>query len=303
MSRRGWVLFGLMALLWGIPYLLIKIADEGVSVWVLVFARTGIGAVALLPFALRRGGLAILRRHWLPLLAFAATEILVPWFLLPDAEHRLPSSLTGMLIAAVPIVGALMDRTRERLGPLRWTGLLIGFGGVVLLAGPDLIGGGGDTFAIVEVLITAILYAIAPRVVASRLADVPGPLMTSASLGFAAILYAPAAVLTWPASFPGTSVLLALLGLGLVCTALGFIVFFALVRAEGPGRAMVFTYFNPPIAVLAGALVLNESITPLTIAAFVLILGGSVFATLRATPTGPAPVSPPRPAPSPAPPR
>ena len=285
MSRRGWVLFGLMALLWGIPYLLIKIADGGVSVWVLVFARTSIGALALLPFAVRRGQLAILRRHWLPLLGFAASEILLPWFLLPDAEHRLPSSLTGMLIAAVPIVGAIIGQfgsSPERLGPLRWTGLLIGFGGVAVLAGPDIGKGGGETFAIVEVLITAVLYAIAPRIVASKLADVPGPLMTSASLGFAAILYAPAAALTWPAAAPGASVLLALLGLGLVCTALGFIVFFALVRAEGPGRAMVFTYFNPPVAAFAGALVLNERITPLTIAAFVLILGGSVLATLRA---------------------
>lgn len=295
------MLFGLMALLWGIPYLLIKIADDGVSVWVLVFARTSVGALALLPFALRRGGWAILRAHWAWLLAFAGTEILVPWFLLPDAEHRLPSSLTGMLIAAVPIVGALMDRTKDRLGPLRWTGLLVGFGGVVLLAGPDLVHGGGDTFAIIEVLITAILYAIAPRIVANKLADVPGPLMTSASLGFAAILYAPAAALTWPTAFPGTRVLLALLGLGLVCTALGFIVFFALVRTEGPGRAMVFTYFNPPIAVLAGALVLNETITPLTIAAFVLILGGSVLATVRQKQR--APVSPRPRSPSPAPPR
>jgi drug/metabolite transporter (DMT)-like permease len=273
-----------MALLWGIPYLLIKIADGGVSVWVLVFARTSIGALALLPFAVRRGQLAILRRHWLPLLGLAASEILLPWFLLPDAEHRLPSSLTGMLIAAVPIVGAIIGQfggDPERLGPLRWTGLLVGFGGVALLAGPDLGNGGGDTFAVVEVLITAILYAIAPRVVAGKLADVPGPLMTSASLGFAALLYAPAAVATWPSPVPDPRVLLALLGLGLICTALGFIVFFALVRTEGPGRAMVFTYFNPPVAVLAGALVLNETITPLTIVAFVLILGGSVLATLR----------------------
>lgn len=278
------MLFGLMALLWGIPYLLIKIADGGVSVWVLVFARTSIGALALLPFAVRRGQLAILRRHWLPLLGFAASEILLPWFLLPDAEHRLPSSLTGMLIAAVPIVGAIIGQfggNPERLGPLRWTGLLVGFGGVALLAGPDLGKGGGDTFAVVEVLITAILYAIAPRIVASKLAEVPGPLMTSASLGFAALLYAPAAVATWPSPAPAPRVLLALLALGLVCTALGFIVFFTLVRAEGPGRAMVFTYFNPPVAVLAGALVLNETITPLTIVAFVLILGGSVLATLR----------------------
>jgi drug/metabolite transporter (DMT)-like permease len=96
------------------------------------------------------------------------------------------------------------------------------------------------------------------------------------------LLYAPAAALTWPATVPGAPVLLALLGLGLICTALGFIVFFTLVRAEGPGRAMVFTYVNPPVAVLAGALVLNESVTPLTIVAFVLILGGSVLATLRA---------------------
>jgi drug/metabolite transporter (DMT)-like permease len=171
----------------------------------------------------------------------------------------------------------------------------------VLLAGPDLVHGGGDTFAIVEVLITAVLYAMAPRIVANRLADVPGPLMTSTSLGFAALLYAPAAALTWPAAFPGTRVLLALLGLGLVCTALGFVVFFALVRAEGPGRAMVFTYFNPPIAVLAGALVLDETITPVTIAAFVLILGGSVLATLRQRER--EPVSPRPRASSPAPPR
>jgi drug/metabolite transporter (DMT)-like permease len=127
-SRRGWLLF----------------AADGVSVPVLVFARTAIGAAVLLPLAARAGGLAILRAHWRPLLAFAALEIIGPWWLLSDAERRLSSGMTGLLIAAVPIIGVLVVRLfgdTTRLGPVRWTGLGLGMAGVLLLAGPHLGGG------------------------------------------------------------------------------------------------------------------------------------------------------------------
>ncbi|HEX3784862.1 MAG TPA: EamA family transporter [Pseudonocardiaceae bacterium] len=284
MSRRGWVLFALMAVIWGLPYVLIKIADGGVSPYVIVFARTSIGAVVLVGFALRRGNLALLRQHWLPLLGLAVTEILGPWLLLSDAERRLPSSLTGLLIASVPIIGALLGQFAarpERLSPLRWFGLLLGFAGVAVLAGPNL--SGGNLWSVAEVLITAVSYAIAPRIAASKLGAVPGPLTSASCLGFAALVYLPAALLTWPHTVPATRVLLALGCLGLVCTAIAFLVFFALIRAEGPAKAMVFTYLNPAVAVVAGALILNEPITLITILAFVLILAGSVLATLHRT--------------------
>ncbi|MBA8926287.1 drug/metabolite transporter (DMT)-like permease [Kutzneria viridogrisea] len=283
MTRRGWVLFGLMAVIWGLPYLMIKVAVAEVPAPVLVFARTAIGAAVLLPLCLRSAPISLLRGHWRPLLAFAATEVLGPWLLLADAEKRLPSSTTGLLIAAVPIIGALLaplTGDRERIGRRRWTGLLIGFGGVALLAGPHL--SGGDAWAIAEVLLCALGYAIAPIIVARRLTEFPGIPLTALSLALSAVVYSPVAFLTWPASPPGGQALAAVLGLALICTATAFVLFFALIREAGPSRAMVFTYFNPVVAVAAGALVLAEPVTGSTAAAFALVLCGSLLATGRA---------------------
>ena len=292
MSARGWVLFALMSVIWGIPYLLIKVAVEDVSAPVVVFARTAVGAALLLPLALRAargGGAAVLWRHRRPLLAFAVLEIMGPWWLLSDAERRLPSSTTGLLVAAVPVLGVLIARLagdRERLGAGRWTGLVLGLAGVAVLAGPEL--GGGDAWSVTEVLLTALGYAVAPLIAARRLHDVPVLPMTCACLALAALAYAPLAVATRPAALPSAQVLAALAGLGAVCTAAGFVVFFALIREAGPSRAMVFTYVNPAVAVAAGALVLDEPLTATVLAAFALILLGSVLATARGGPDVPA---------------
>lgn len=291
-SRRGWVLFALMSVIWGVPYLMIKVAVESVSVPVLVFARTAVGAAVLLPLALyqaRRGGgqFAGLRRHWRPLAAFAAIEIMVPWWLLSDAERHLTSSMTGLLIAASPIVAAVVGRLTgdaERLGPARIAGLGAGLTGVAVLAAPEL--RGGEPWAIVEVLLVAVCYATAPIIAARKLNDVPALPMTAVCLTGAALVYTPPAVLTWPGALPATEVLVALAGLALVCTALAFLVFFALIREVGTSRALVFTYVNPAVAVAAGVAVLGEPLTAAILVSFVLILGGSVLATSR--PRGPA---------------
>lgn len=286
MSRRGWVLFGLMAVIWGIPYVMIKIAVGGVSVPDVLFARTAVGALVLWPIALReRNALANLRAHWFPLLVFAICEVIGPWWLLSDAERKLPSSLTGLLIAAVPIIGALLALSggaAERLGAIRWVGLLIGLGGVALLAAPHL--GGGDTLSVGEVILTAIGYAIAPRIAATRLRDLPGAQMTVATLTLAALVYATPAVLTRPTAWPSRSVVIALIGLAVICTAVAFLLFFRLIAEVGPARAVVFTYINPFVSVLAGAIVLHEAVTPLTLGAFALILVGSLLATGRYRP-------------------
>ncbi|WP_084550929.1 DMT family transporter [Actinomadura rifamycini] len=297
MSRRGWVLFALMCVLWGIPYLLIKVAVDEVSVAVVVFARTALGAAVLLPLAFRSGGFGAVRRHWRPLLAFTALEILGPWALLSDAEQQLTSSMTGLLIAAVPIVGVVLARgtgDAERLGPVRWAGLLVGLAGVAVLAAPHL--EGGSAWAIGEIMLVVLGYSIAPMIALRRLQDVPSMQLSASSLGIAALVYAGPAAFTLPAEPPSGATVAALVALGLVCTALAFTVFFELIREVGASRGMVFTYVNPAVAVVAGVMFLDEPLTATIIASFVLILGGSVLATARRDPDppdAPAPATPP----------
>jgi drug/metabolite transporter (DMT)-like permease len=281
-SRRGWVLFAAMCVLWGIPYLLIKIAVAEVSVAVLVFARTALGALVLLPLAARPGAVTVVRAHWRALLVFALVEIIGPWALLSDAERLLDSSLTGLLVAAVPIIAVLAGRLAgdtERLGPLRWAGLGLGLAGVALLAAPPVNAGSG--LAIGEVLLVAVGYAVGPIIAARKLGEVPNLLVTASCLGFAALVYLPPALLTMPAALPAPEVLLALAGLGLLCTAAAFVLFFELIGEVGPTRAVVFTYVNPAVAVAAGVLLLGEPLTATVLASFALILVGSALATRR----------------------
>jgi drug/metabolite transporter (DMT)-like permease len=294
-SRRGWILFAAMSVIWGIPYLLIKVADEGVSVPVLVFARTGIAAVLLLPLALRRRQLRVLLPHWRWLLVFALVEIAGPWLLLSNAERRLSSSMSGLLVATVPIIGAVLARLTgdsERLTLVRWAGLLVGLGGVALLVGQAA---SGSAWPVVEVLLTATGYAIGPLIANRKLADLPRFGMTAVCLGFTALLYLPAAAATLPRAVPPARVLASLAVLAVVCTAAAFILFFMLIAEAGPARATVITYVNPAVAVALGAGVLGEPFTPLIAAAFALILSGSVLATRRAAPS-PEPPGPPPPA-------
>ena len=288
MSSRGWLLFVAMSIIWGIPYLMIKVAVEEVSVPVLVLARTAVGAAVLLPLALSREAWVAIRKHWKPLLAFAFFEIIAAWWLLSDAERYLTSSMTGLLIAASPIIAAVLDRFtggERRLGFTRILGLGIGLAGVAVLAGPGLVG--GSTWPIIEVLLVATCYAIAPLIAARYLADVPTLPMTAACLSVAALVYAAPAAATWPDEIPSTRVLLALAGLAVICTALAFIVFFALIREVGAARALVFTYINPVVALAAGVIILGEPLTPWHIAGLALVLAGSVLATRR--PGQPAP--------------
>jgi drug/metabolite transporter (DMT)-like permease len=275
-SRRGWLLFAAMSVIWGIPYLLIKIAIEGVSAPVLVFARTAIGAAVLLPLAMSRAAWAPVLKCWKPVLVFAFFEIIAAWLLLSDAERHISSSLTGLLIATV------LDRLtggERRLGGKRIAGLAVGLAGVAVLAGPEVTG--GSAWSVFEVLVVALCYAIAPLVAARYLADVPSLPMTAACLGVAAIVYVGPATATWPTEVPPTRVLVALVGLAVVCTALAFIVFFALIREVGAARALVFTYVNPAVALAAGVIVLNEPLTPWNLAGLALILTGLVLATRR----------------------
>ncbi|CAL9433835.1 EamA family transporter [Streptomyces levis] len=284
MTARGWLLFALMGVVWGVPYLLIKVAVDELSPSAVVFARCALGAALLLPFALRQPGLArTVRTHWKPMLAFAVIEIVGPWYTLTDAERHLSSSTAGLLIAGVPIVGVLLARffgAAESLGTRRISGLALGLAGVGVLTVPHLTG--GDAFSLAEVLVTVVGYATAPLIASRHLKDVPTLHLITPCLALAALVYAPAAVASRPATLPSPETLVALAALGVVCTAVAFVAFLELIKEAGPTRASVITYVNPAVAVAAGAVFLDEHLTPTVLAAFALILAGSVLATAAA---------------------
>ena len=282
MTNRGKLLFAALALIWGIPYLLIKVAMGELAPASLVFLRTGLGALLLLPLVLARGHLRSLLPRWKPLVLYTVVELAVPWVLLSDAERRVTSSLAGLLVATVPLVGALLARLtggRERLGAPAIAGLFAGLAGVGVLLGFDL--GSGSGWAIAEILVVVVGYAAGPIVIARQLSDLPVLEVVAASLGLCALAYAPIGILQLPDHLPSLRVVGSVLTLGAVCTALAFVVFFKLIAEIGATRATVVTYLNPAVAVLAGGLFLGEPFTPATALGFSLILGGAWLATGR----------------------
>jgi len=280
-TRRGWLLFGAMCLLWGVPYLLISVVVESFSPPAMVAGRTLIAALLLLPFAIRSGAIKAAWKHWPWVLAFGLVEMAGPFLLLGHAEQSLPSGLTGLLVATVPLFAALIalgGGDRGVLSPARLIGLLVGFVGVgVVVAGPGLAGGKVDFLAAGEVLLVAVLYATAPFIVARKLGHVPSIGTITLALLFIGILYLPVALLTQH-TVPTVPSIVALIALGVVCTAIAFLAFFALIKEVGPVRAPLFTYVNPVIAILLGAIVLAEPLTPGLIIGFPLVIIGCWFA-------------------------
>jgi drug/metabolite transporter (DMT)-like permease len=295
MTRRGLFLFIAMCVIWGIPYLLIRVAvgAHGVSPATLVFLRTGIAALILMPIVLARSGLRGLGKQWVPLLAFAAVEIAIPWFLLSSAEQRISSSLAGLLISGVPLVGTLIAPlfgNRDWIGATGVGGLLLGLVGVAAIVGFDL--KASDPAALLEMAGVAITYAIGPAILSRYLTRVPSVSVIGIALTVCAIGYLPVALVQRPDFVPGLDVLASVAVLAVICTALAFLLFFALIAEVGPVRATVITYVNPAVAALLGVTVLHESFTAGMGIGFVLVLVGSTLATRRrAEATQPAPAA------------
>src|SRR5215213_3872758 len=270
-----------MAVIWGIPYLLIKVAVGEVSPVVVVVVRCVIGAALLLPWTIAKGWLRPALRHWKPLLLFTALEMTLPWLLLSWAETSLSSSLTGLLVASVPFVAAITARLagdEDRLTRGRVLGLLIGLGGIVVLLGLDV--GAGQLLPIGAVVLVVIGYATAPMVVTRSLSEVPRVAASAIALTVTAVVYAPFAIpdVGQLGTASGTAVL-SLVVLGVVCTALALALFFALIREVGPQRALVITFVNPAVAVLLGVLLLDEPFTLGLAIGLPLVLVGCVLAT------------------------
>ena len=272
-----------MCLIWGIPYLLIKVAVSDVSPVTLVFLRTVIGALILVPIALVRGSFGPALRHWKWIVAYTVIEVAVPWFLVSDAELRLSSSLAALLIAATPFVGVVLGRltgSDDRFDARRLFGLIVGFVGVAVLVGLNV--SVRDLGAAGEIGLVAICYAVGPLIISRKLAEAPPIGVVAMSVLLPAIVYAPLGLSHLPAAIPPSHVLLAIGLLGIVCTALAFLLFFALIAEVGPVRATIITYVNPAVALALGVVLLGEPLTIGAVAGFALILAGLFLATRRA---------------------
>jgi len=248
-----------------------------------VLLRTGIATLLLLPIAAARDELRPLLPRWKPLVIFAAVEIAIPWLFLARAEQHITSSLAGLLIAAVPLVGTavlFVIGGDEGMGGRRLLGLFVGLVGVAALVGIDV--GSLNVVALFEIAIVVVGYAVGPIILARTLQGAPALGVVSASLALTTLVYLPALFVAFPDSWPSGRVLASVAGLAILCTAIAFLLFFALISEVGPVRATVITYVNPAVAAVLGVLVLDEELTLGMAVGFALILVGSVLATSRA---------------------
>jgi drug/metabolite transporter (DMT)-like permease len=283
------MLFAAVSVIWGMPYLFIKVAVDEISPSLVAWSRLAIAAAVLLPVAWRLGALRGLAARWKTLAVFAAVEMAVPWPLLGFGEVHVSSSFAAILIAAVPLFVALLA-TRfdhsERPTPTRLVGMLIGLAGVVALVGIDIGGKGDELLGALAILVVAFLYAIGPMIVKRRLSDVDPLGPVAASLGIATLLVTPFAALSLPESAPSSETVASVVVLGLLCSALAFLFFFRLIAEVGPGKATVITYINPVVALALGVAILDESVTTGVAVGLLLILAGSWLSTDGRLPPG-----------------
>ncbi|MFI5845445.1 DMT family transporter [Catenuloplanes sp. NPDC051500] len=291
MNRRAWFLFLTVSVLWGMPYLLIKVAIEDLSPMAVVFGRLAIAALVLLPIAAARGLLTALRGRLPVVAALSLVHIVGPFLLITYGEVHISSSLTGLLIAIEPAVIALLMLRAEPLTPLRTAGLGLGFVGVAVLVGADLSGDRLGLLGAGMVLLATLGYGIATVMVQRRLGDVPPVALTAGTTAISSLVLLPFAVFALPSGDVRAVSWAALAGLGVLCTAAALLAFYGLIAAAGPSRAALVTYVNPVVAVLLGVVLLHEPIGLGTVAGFALIASGCWLSTRPARVPSETPVA------------
>ncbi|HSC02302.1 MAG TPA: DMT family transporter [Solirubrobacteraceae bacterium] len=290
MTRRAWAAFAVASIIWGVPYLFIEIAvRHGVTPPALAWGRVALGATVLLVLAWRAGTLPSLRGRWRWLLAYAVAEICIPFPMLAFGESRVPSSLAAIMVATVPLIGAVLAMRfdhSERPTPVRAVGLLIGFCGVIALVGLDVAGHPGELLGIGAIMLTATGYAIGPMIIKNRMAGLDPRASQGAALAIATLLLLPVAALDPPHHVPSTGAVASVIALGVLCTAGGFVVYAILIGEAGSSRATVITYVNPVVAVALGVTLLGEQPGAGAIAGLLLILAGGWLSTDGRLPPG-----------------
>jgi drug/metabolite transporter (DMT)-like permease len=282
MTTRVWLAFLVLGVIWGMPYFFIKLAVSEMSpIWV-AWGRLLCASLLLVPIAAWRGQLRGILRYWRVILLFAFVELVGPFYLIALGEQWVSSSLAGILLAGVPLVVVIVAPflgVHERVGARRLFGLVTGLVGVIALLGFDIGGDSRGWLGAGAILLAAVGYAVGPLIVQKHLAGVDSLSVVSASVAVGFVVLTIPAMLTVPAVTPSGVALGSVAILGIVCTALGLLLFVYVISRAGASRAAVVTYVNPAVALLLGVFLLNEPFGAGPAAGLVLILLGSWLAT------------------------
>jgi drug/metabolite transporter (DMT)-like permease len=274
--------FAALGVIWGLPYFFIKVALQELSPFVVAWGRLALAALILLPIAWQRGALRAISRHWLAVGAFAMVEFVVPFTAITFGERWISSSVTGILIAMVPLTVVVISRffsLHEPLSFWRAVGLGVGLLGVVVLLGFGSVAGPMAWAGVACMLLAAIGYATGPLIVQRYLSGLESIGPVAASIGVATLVLSFPAALTFPRQLPSAAVLSSVAVLGALCTAVAMLLMYYLIHSAGAHRASVITYINPAVATLLGVIVLHERLGLSGALAFALILLGSWLAT------------------------
>jgi drug/metabolite transporter (DMT)-like permease len=283
MSRKSLFYFLLVGFLWGIPYLLMAVAVEEIPPSAIVAGRTLIGAAILIPVALYRKTFkgAVLGFKFVAF--YALLEMIGPWILISTAQKKIDSGLAGLLISTVPIFAAIItslrgDHTVWQFK--RMFGIVVGFIGLIAVVGIESFSGNSHPASIAMMILAAMGYSYAIIMVTTNLPLVDGIAINGLAVAITSIFWAPLAIAQWP-SHVTLKPALSLIALGVLCTALAFLVFFKLLVEIGPARGSLVTYLNTSVAVVLGVIVLNEPITIGLIIGLPLVLVGSYLASKK----------------------
>ncbi len=271
-----------MGVLWGIPYLFMKVAVVEISTPVIVLSRVVIGGLLLIPFAIYQGNFKDALINWKFILVYAIGEFVLPWYLITNAQIKMSTGLAGLLVATVSIwatIFAAINGDKTALHHKRLFGLLIGILGIFFIVGIESFQQKNSPFAIVQILIASMSYAWAVNMISSKLPHVAGIAINGLAMAMTGLIYLPFALFNLPVDAPSTKAIVSTISLGLFCTAFAFILYFIVLAEIGPARASLVVYINTAIAVLLGIVILREKITLGIVVGLPMVLIGSYLAS------------------------
>ena len=283
MSRKSLIYFAIVGVLWGIPYLLMKVAVEEFSPAAIVAGRTLIGAAILIPVAVyrKRFNGAVLGYKYVAL--YALMEMIGPWILISTAEKKIDSGLAGLLISTVPIFSTIIisirgDHTVWQFK--RIFGIVVGFVGLILVVGIESLTGNSDPASIAMMILASMGYSYAVIMITTNLPLVDGIAINGLAMAITCVFWTPLAIAQWPSSISFEPAM-SLIALGVLSTAFAFILFFKVLAELGPARSSLVTYVNTAVAVVLGVVILKEPVTIGIIAGLPLVLAGSYMASRK----------------------
>lgn len=283
MSRKSLIYFAIVGVLWGIPYLLMKVAVEEFPPAAIVAGRTLIGAAILIPVAIYRTKFkgAVLGFKYVAL--YALMEMIGPWILISTAEKKIDTGLAGLLISTVPIFSTILTSIRGDHSVWQFKrvfGIVVGFVGLILVVGIESLSGNSDPASIAMMILAAMGYSYAVIMITTNLPLVDGIAINGLAMAITCVFWTPLAIAQWPSSI-SLKPAISLIALGVLSTAFAFILFFKVLAELGPARSSLVTYINTAVAVVLGVLILKEPLTVGIIVGLPLVLAGSYMASRK----------------------